>query len=292
MSASLAISERRRRQRRLTTGLILIGATAAGCAPPTIRPNSALIPRPLPTAFRDDDWAAVLRRHVRNGLVDYDTLARERDPLDRYYALISAMGPNTAPDQFPSANHRLAYDLNAYNVCMLCLVLQDTSRATLYDISTPDPATGVVFRLDGANVTLRQLEQRALETSRNDVRVLFALSRGAMGGPGLRAEPYRADALERQLADQAAASLDNPFLLKIDHAQHAVFVWIDILSRRDAFFTYWQQQRRARAPSLVTVLIDLASDRQRQALTAAVGYAVKPIPFDRKLNRAVAAAAR
>lgn len=266
--------------------LILLCAGMAGCPMPTIRPNTALIPRPLPTAFRDDDWATVVRKHVRNGLVDYDGLARDRDPLDRFYALISVMGPTIAPDQFPTPAHKIAYDINAYNAMLMCAVMENPSRETLYDLSMPDPMTGISFQLDGKTLTLRQLEDRLLETSGGDVRVLFSLSRGALGGPPLPFEPIRADTLERQLREQTASSLDSPYLLQIDHAQHAIFVWIEVLSRSDTFLNYWQQQRRARAPSLSSVLIDLASPRRQQALNAAVGYTVRMIPFDRRLNRA------
>jgi len=264
---------------------VLVGGLASGCTPVAIKPNPQLIPRPLPTTFNDKDWAAVLRDHVKNGLVDYAGLQRSRDPLDRYYALISAMGPTTAADQFPTRYHRMAYGINAYNALVLCAVLEDPARPSMYDVSLPPLETGITFLLDGRSTTLRAIEERLLEESGGDVRVIFALSRAAMGSPGLRFEPYRADAMERQLQEAAAAALDNPYLLQIDNNQHAIFAWLNIISRQEAFLEYWQARRRTRAPTLLSVLTDMASPRRRQALNGAIDYAIRPMPFDRRLNR-------
>lgn len=265
--------------------LLIMGTLVAGCAQVAVRPNVQLVPRPLPTTFDDKDWATVLREYVKNGLVDYDGLARNRDPLDRYYALISAMGPATAPDQFSSRNQKVAYDINAYNALVLCAVMEDPARPSLYDVSMPSLETGILFTLDGRPVTLRAIEERLLNESDGDVRIMFALSRAAVGSPALRFEPYRADSLERQLQETTAAALDNPYLLQIDNGQHAIFAWLNIFERQDAFLNYWQARRRTRAPTLLSVLIDMASPRRRQSLSAAIGYTIRPMPFDRRLNR-------
>ncbi len=256
-----------------------------------VRPNPQLVPRPLPTTFDDKDWAAVLRDFVKGGLVDYDGLARGRDPLDRYYALISAMGPTVAPDQFPTKYHKMAFDINAYNALVLCAVLEDPARPSLYELSMPQFETEVTFQLDGRATTLKAIEERLLQTSEGDVRVIFALSRAALGGPALRFEPYRADWLDRQLEEAAAAALDNPYLFQVDPNQHAVFAWLAVFERQDAFLSYWQARRRTRAPTLLSVLADMASARRRSAFAAAVGYSIRPMPFDRRLNRWTSSAA-
>lgn len=268
-------------------GLALAGGLAMmGCGPAvTFRPDPRLVPQPLPTIFRDDDWAAVLRDFVRDGLVDYDGLAARRDPLDRYYALISYMGPTQAPDQFTTRQDRMAYYINAYNALTLLVVLQDPSRATLYDIMMPRYQSSATFQLDRSVITLDGIEDRLRQEAAGDVRVIFALSRAALGGPVLASEPYRGGLLDRQLEHAAAAALDNPFLLQIHHDQHVILVWEEILWRRDEFLAWWEARRRTRPPGLLSVLLDLASPRRREALNSAVGYAIRPMPFDRRLNR-------
>ena len=265
--------------------LIACSTGLAGCATVTIPPDRNLVPRPLPTTFRDTDWIAVLRDHVRDGLVDYDGLARNREPLDRYYALISAMGPTATPDQFPTRNHRLAYGINAYNALVLAAVIEDPSRPTMYDLSMPPLESAVTFLLDRKPTTLLAIEEDLLRESGGDVRVIFALSRAQLGAPALRPEPYTADAIDRQLGEAAAAALDNPYVLQINHDQHCIRVWLDILERREEFLAYWQARRRTQATTLHGVLQDLASPQRRQALNAAVGYAIRPMAPDRRLNR-------
>ncbi|MBN1488439.1 MAG: DUF547 domain-containing protein [Phycisphaerae bacterium] len=271
--------------RRAAFVLLPVVTLLIGCAATEIRPNPLLIPRPLPTTFDDKDWGAILRDHVKSGLVDYELLARNREPLDRYYALISAMGPATAADQFPTKYHRIAYTINAYNALVLLAALEDPSRKTIYALDQPPLETAIRFRLDGKPVRLFDLEKALLAESEGDVRVLFALSGAARGTPALHFEPYRPASFERQLQQAAADALDNPYLLQIDHERRCILVWQEILSHREAFMTFWQQRRRTRAPSLLSVLLDLASPQQRRALNGAIGYEIRPIAFDRRLNR-------
>jgi hypothetical protein len=260
---------------------------AVGCAPaPTlIPPDSRLVPNPVPTTFSLGDWATIVTEYAKKGLVDYDGLARNRETLDRYYALISVMGPASTADQFPTRQDQIAYDINAFNALMLLIVLEDPQRATIYDLDLPLPMTGYQFVVDGARVRLFDIEQRLLRDSSGDVRILFALNRGALGGPGLHYEPFRAASLERQLREAAANALDDPRLLQVDHEQRTLFLWLGILSHRDEFLDFYQLRRRTPAPSLLSVLLELASPRRRQALNAAIGYHIRPMPFDRRLNR-------
>jgi hypothetical protein len=267
--------------------LLLGAAIAPGCASPktSFVPDPRLVPSPLPTRFKDDDWSSVVQRHVKNGLVDYDGIARDPDALDRFVALISAMGPETAADQFPQTADKIAYYINAYNALVVFAVLESKIPETMYGLSRPDLTTQLTFQLDGKAVTLRSIETHLLQMSDGDVRILFTLSRAALGGPPLRYEPYHAASLDRQLTEQTVAALDSPYLLQIDHGRHSILVWLEILSHRDAFLAYWRQRRGAEPPSLYTVLLDMASPRRRTALNSAIGYEVSEMPFDRRLNR-------
>lgn len=264
-----------------------------GCVPPTVdlRPGPEFLPKTVPPAFDDTDWAAVLRKHVRGGLVDYDALARERAPLDRFVAMISVIGPTSTPNLFPSGAHRVAYDLNAYNALVFYAVLQDPNRATLYGLSQPDPLTAITFQLDRRPTTLRALETRLLDETKGDVRVLFALSQGARGAPAPYPDPFRAPLLDRQLGEAAAAALDNPYVLQIDNRQKCVFVWMTVLTYEEQFTKYWVARHRTPAVSLLGVLADLASLRRREALNGVATYTIRAMPFDRRLNKCADTAA-
>ncbi len=266
--------------------LLLAGSVlAAGCAGPSLGPNLALLDDPDQPVYRDADWAAVLSRFVKDGLVDYDHLSREPEPLDRYYALLSVTGPTKTPEQFRSSAAATAYWINAYNALALCAVMSRYPVTTMYDMTLPRLEQGYRFRVDGRSLTLAQIEEEMLTRSLGDVRTLLATSRAALGTPRLTPEPIRTTSLNRQLAEAAAQALDNPDLLRIDHTNETIFLWQLIFRREGDFLKYWRRTRRTRTGYLFNVLLELASPERRRALQSAVGYTIRQIPFDRRLNR-------
>jgi len=178
--------------------VLLAGAAAwsGGCAEPTIRPSMALLPPNRPLTYSDADWATVLLNHVREGLVDYDGLLMNREPLERYYALVGETGPTRTPDQFASRSAVTAYWINVYNALVLRAVLEHYPVSTMYDLALPRLEYDYTFRVDGQILNLTQVEAQMLEASAQDARTLLATSRAALGSPRLMSEPLRADTLE------------------------------------------------------------------------------------------------
>lgn len=266
--------------------VLLAGAAAcsAGCGEPTVRPSLSLLPPNRPLAYSDADWSAVLLNHVREGLVDYDGLLMNREPLERYYALVSQTGPTRTPDAFASPPAATAYWINVYNALVLRAVLEHYPVSTMYDLALPRLEHDYTFRVDGQIVNLAQIEARMLKDSMQDARTLLATSRAALGAPRLMSEPMRADTLENQLARAAADALDNPYLVQIDHAGKSILVWQVILNHEQEFLDYWRLRRRVRSLCLYNVLLDMASTARRRALQSAVGYRFREIPFERRLN--------
>jgi len=269
-------------RKRCFTLLVML---AGGCASPGIKPNTALLTQPKPYIYSDQDWATVLQENVKNGLVDYDHLAQQHEPLDRYYALLGVTGPKTTTDQFTDRPQTTAYWINAYNALVLVAVLQKYPTSTMYDLALPNLDYGYHFKIDGQLLNLAQIEGKILEESNGDVRALLATSRAAIGTPYLSQQPIRPSAFEKQLADAAAAALDDPHVLRIDHSSQSVLIWQLILRHEADFVKYWQVQRRVPTAYLYNVLLELASPQQRRSLQSAVGYAFREMPFDRSLNQ-------
>jgi len=265
--------------------LLLVGLACGGCAEVTLAPNLALLAQAPPYSYTDHDWARVLGDYVKDGLVDYDALSRSREPLERYYALLSVTGPARTGEQFNSRAQVTAYWINAYNALVLLAVMDRYPVPTMYDVSMPRLTRGYKFVVDGQAVTLADIEAELLKQSNGDVRTLLATSRAAMGSPPLGNEPMRARTLERQLAAAAARALDEPNVLRIDHGSGSILVWQLIIRRQQDFVEYWRTRRRVRTTYLFNVLLELASPQKRQALQSAVGYMFRPAPFDRTLNR-------
>lgn len=255
---------------------------ATGCASLTIEPRTHLIP--AERVYSDQDWARVLQDVVRDGLVDYQTLSVNREPLERYYALLSVTGPGLTPDQFTERNDRVAYWVNSHNALVLLAVLGRYPISTMYDLSLPSLAYDYRFTVDGRPITLSAIEDRVMAESTQDVRALFAMSGAALATPRLMSEPLRASTLEAQLTRAAAQALDSPHICQVDHATKSILVWQRILQRSDDFVAYWQTRRRVQTANVYSVLLDLATPQKRRALQSAVGYRFREMPFDRQLN--------
>ncbi len=264
--------------------LSLFIAMTAGCTGSTENVGSSISPDQVGNRYLDDDWAEVLRSYTWNGLVNYQGLAQDRRALDRYCALLSKTGPTATPDQFSTAPLQTAYWINAFNALTVKAVLLKYPMASMYDLGMPQLEHDYAFTVDGRRMTLGQIEQAMLASSRQDPRTLMATCRACLGSPRLLMEPYHAAALERQLRDVSASAMVNPFLLRIDHEDKSILVWQEMIRRKELFLNYWRRVRRSRTTYLFNVLLELSSPGMRRRLQSAVGYQVREIPFDRRLN--------
>jgi len=258
---------------------------AAGCQQTELLPDPSLVPAQTPPWFDDRDWAAVLRENVRGDVVDYDHLARHRQGLERYLALISVVGPGSTPKLFPTRKHRLAYWINAYNAAALRVVLEQYPTETVYKLTGPSFEHDFLLRVDGRAMNLAAIRQEVYQHRAGDLRVLFCLCAAARGSPPLADQPIRADTLYRQLESAARKAMENPRLVRIEHATERLLVWQRLFTMRDVLVREYEAHTGARGASLLNVLMSFASDRRRRQLSGAVGYAIGVIPFDRSLNR-------
>ena len=68
-----------------------------------------------------DVWDQLLKKHVKDGVVDYKGFEADRSLLKQYLHLLSSNAPNT---RHWSVTERLAYWINAYNAFTVELVLR------------------------------------------------------------------------------------------------------------------------------------------------------------------------
>ena len=168
-----------------------------------------------------DPWKSTLVRHVSDGGVRYAALARDRRDLDAFLARIGAVRLADA-----SAAERLAFAINAYNATVIARVLERyPGLRSVRDVE--GFFDGLEQPVAGERLTLDAIE-RGVRTL--DARVHFALVCGAASCPPLRAEPYTAQALERQLEDQTRRFLaDERNGLRYD--ARANVLWLSSLFR-------------------------------------------------------------
>lgn len=147
-------------------------------------------------------WGTVLRRHVRDGRVDYRGLAADRQVLDAYLEALREVDVS----QLPTDDHRLAFWINVYNASVVQGVLDHESLRSVKEIDGFFEA--IRHRVAGGDLTLNEMEQagRAL----GDWRVHFALVCASLSCPTLRSDAYDPMRLDGQLTEQTIEFLQDP----------------------------------------------------------------------------------
>lgn len=148
-------------------------------------------------------WSALLEEAVRpqDGRVDYARLHEDPEELDE---LVAALAPERS---FEDDTQRLAFLLNAYNALVIRRVLDH------WPIPSVRQVDGFFdrerFELLGESVSLTAVRDRMIRPM-GEPRAHMAMAGGAMGYPPLRAEAYRAGALDAQLDHQSRRFLTSP----------------------------------------------------------------------------------
>lgn len=264
--------------------ILLLALHSGNCAstPIDLFPQESLAS--VPVRYDDRDWETVLRDCVRDGAVDYQALALNPAPLERYLALVARTGPSSTPQDFTERTARLAYYVNVYNACVLRAVLAQGIPASMHAFGRPALPSGYRFRVDGQIVTLEELRRRAREESDSDARVELALCDAARGSPPLAHRPVRAYNVHRRLKEIAAEALSRPEIARVDHQKHKIFVARAIWEQRAALEQLYRRETHSPSSTMLSVLLHLASSATREQLARGTGYPVQTMSFDAALN--------
>jgi hypothetical protein len=238
-----------------------------------------------PMAYDDRDWATVLRENVGDGWVDYGHLAAHREALDRYLARVHVCGPHSTPGAFSSREDRVCYYVNAFNAGVLAAILQAGVPDEVSSVSDGWLQDRFRMRLDGQWMRLREVESRAVAESADDGRVLFVLCDGSAGSPRPHGQPLRPEGLDETLRLLARKAMDDHRIVAVDHARQELLVATWLMARESWLTGSYERRTGARDATMLNVLLEFAGSTRRDWLNTAVGYPVRMIPFDRRLNR-------
>jgi hypothetical protein len=157
-----------------------------------------------------------LSARVKNGNVPYKALATDRADLD---ALVAMLGNK---QRFASATEEKAFYLNAYNI----LVIKGLADA--YPVKGPLAINGFfdkkTWKVNGAALSLNQIENDIVRKKYNDARIHFALVCGAKSCPPLPSYAYRPALLEAQLDKLTRQSIQNSGFTRVDYKKNTVAV--------------------------------------------------------------------
>ena len=166
---------------------------------------------------------AMLRAHVREGMVDYESFAgnpRFRD----YLAALDRATPAALP-----APDQLAYWINVYNAYTIELIISRGERRSIRNINKVlgvplrSPWAEPIVKAGGRVLTLDDVEHQIIRPQFNDPRIHVALVCAAMGCPPLRSEAYDGARLDAQLDDQARRFLAQRTKNRVDVATRTVY---------------------------------------------------------------------
>lgn len=181
-----------------------------------------------PVAAADDpyaDWAAVLDRYVdQRGLVDFEGLAADRAPLDRFVAWVGRTAPWTDPAMFPDRESEIAYYVNSYNALSMAGILAK---------GVPEDLDGIFARYGFFKRTKYRIGDRdiSLYAYENDIirdqgepRVHFVLNCMSIGCPRLLRQPLRGSTLEQQLDAATREFFNSPRHVEVADGSRGVRV--------------------------------------------------------------------
>lgn len=182
------------------------GTTTSSAAP------AAKAPTPASIASRVDhaSFDALLRAHVRDGLVDYEAFAKA-PTFARYLASLRDVNVAALPEA-----ERLAFWINAYNAFTIQLIVKHGEKESIRNINRSlgvlrlkGPWNEPLVQAGGRVLTLDQVFHRILRKEFRDPRMHFAVVPAALGGPLLRSEAFTGDRLDAQLDDQMQRFLSD-----------------------------------------------------------------------------------
>lgn len=153
------------------------------------------------------DYAALLKAHVRNGRVNYDGVEKDRARLDRY---VDHVAKASLPK---SRNARIGFYIDAYNALVLKAVLDNGKPRSVLDVKGFFNAQ--THTVAGKSVTLDALEKKVLNPYAKDPRTHFVLVCGAVGCPILESTPFLGSNVDKRMDRATRRYLKSPHGAKI-----------------------------------------------------------------------------
>jgi hypothetical protein len=216
--------------------ILLLGLSVTACGEDK-QPASRAIPandsKPL-FETAGDAYASVLRQYVDGqGMVDYQALKENREPLDQYVQSLANLGAEAYEKWSPE--EKVAFWINAYNGLTLQTIIDHypiQKGGLISGLRFPENSIrqipgvwdSVEHTVMGQAMTLDQIEHEILRKNFNEPRIHMALVCAAMGCPALRAEPYDGKRLDAQLDDQSTRFLADPLKFRVDRDMNKVLL--------------------------------------------------------------------
>ena len=218
---------------------------------------------------------ALLKKHVRDGWVDYAALKTEPKPLKAYLDSLAAVS-ETAFNRWPE-KERFAFLINLYNATTLKLIVDNYPVQSIKDIAgfLSSPWKQEVVRVFGKVTTLNEVEHGIIRARYHDARAHFALVCAAKGCPPLRPEAYVATRLGEQLNDQGRVFFSQAQKNRVDPGARTIYL--------SPVFKWFSEDFEKQSGSVLKFVEPFLPEKDRRAL-ASGGFKIKYTDYDWSLN--------
>ncbi len=190
-----------------------------------------------------------LKKYVKNGKVDYQTLKSNFNDIDPLYNSLKTVDVKNL-----SENEVKAFYINAYNVIVIHQITKYFPLKSALDRN--GFFDKVKHRVAGENLTLDQIEKGKVILKFKDPLVHFAFSCAAIGCPELANYAFMPSQIDEQLNARAKNSMNNPDFIKVDNSKKEVnvsmiFKWYekDFLMNEKSVINYINQYRTKKIPA-------------------------------------------
>ncbi|MBF0235305.1 MAG: DUF547 domain-containing protein, partial [Desulfamplus sp.] len=150
----------------------------------------------------------LLKKYVKNGVVDYQGFKNEESRLDEYLKVLEDTDSKSL-----AGNERFAFYVNAYNAWTIKLILSAyPGIKSIKELGSlfKSPWKKKICRVDRQIISLDDIEHKILRPIFKDARVHFAINCASKGCPVLISEPYTGSAMESQLELCAQLFINDP----------------------------------------------------------------------------------
>ncbi|MBX9573733.1 MAG: DUF547 domain-containing protein [Candidatus Obscuribacterales bacterium] len=164
-----------------------------------------------PTTYPFDSFDKILKKHVKQGLVDYASL-KDAGSIDAACLELQAI----SPAKLPSEKAKLAFWVNAHNLLTMKVILD---RYPIKLVTSVGQDTGTRQFLIGGNFySIKQIKKDVLQPlyETADWRGIFIVCDGSLGGPEIADHVYQDPGLDQELATACKRFVASPAHVQAD----------------------------------------------------------------------------
>lgn len=213
-----------------------------------------------------DNFDAVLKSHVKDGVVNYPAIATDAKFKRYLEQLAQAPAPN-------SKSEKLVLWINAYNAFSIKGILDGRSPSSFFGRQSFFKHTN--YTLSGTELTLDTLEHKMIRPL-GDARIHFSVVCASLSCPKLRAEAYSEAKLETQLEENTRAFVNDPSRNR--------FAKADKIAQLSEIFKWFQEDFAKSAGSVQRFVAKYVNDPEAASGLSQDGYRLKYLDYDWSLN--------